>query len=102
ELTLPFNDSVMFRDIEGSDELFAEPWAFRKAYQAAMAEFLEQIRQRCHFCGFDHVLLRTGDDLGLMLSQYLHQRQRQGTQRHYGHMAAFADDDGDKSSGGAQ
>ena len=36
EIELPFNDSVLFKDIEGSEELFAEPWAFRKAYKAAM------------------------------------------------------------------
>src|SRR5690349_21938032 len=34
-----FNDSVLFRDIEGAEELFAEPWAFRKAYRSAMHAF---------------------------------------------------------------
>ena len=44
ELDLPFNDLSLFRDIEGTEELFAEPWGFRKAYQAAMQTFLSEVR----------------------------------------------------------
>src|SRR5207244_5710577 len=76
EIELPFNDSVLFRDIEGAEELFAEPWAFRKAYRNAMKRFIDDVRQRCGLGGIDHVLLRTDDDLSLGLSRYLHQRLR--------------------------
>jgi uncharacterized protein (DUF58 family) len=75
EIELPFNDSVLFKDIEGSEELFAEPWAFRKAYKAAMEEFIGDVGKRCRMAGIDHVLLKTSDDLGEALSKYLHQRQ---------------------------
>src|SRR5262249_29004596 len=30
ELELPFDGPTLFRDIEGDEELFAEPWAFRR------------------------------------------------------------------------
>ena len=76
EIELPFKDSVLFRDIEGAEELFAEPWAFRKAYQEAMEQFIGEVGQRCRFGGIDHVLLKTSDDLGMALSHYLHQRDR--------------------------
>ncbi len=76
ELELPFRDLVLFRDIEGSEELFAEPWAFRKAYQAAMQTFLDETRSACGERGIDHLLLRTDEDLGTALSYYLHARQR--------------------------
>ena len=33
ELELPFDGPTIFRDIEGDEELFAEPWAFRRSYQ---------------------------------------------------------------------
>ena len=59
------------------EELFAEPWAFRKAYKAAMEQFIREVGQRCRGGGVDHVLLRTSDDLGMALSHYLHSRQRQ-------------------------
>ena len=78
EIDLPFKDSVLFRDIEGTEQLFAEPWAFRKAYQTAMQQFIGDVRARCAAAHIDHLLLRTTDDLGVALSHYLH---RQGGRR---------------------
>ncbi len=76
ELELPFNDLVLFRDIEGTEELFAEPWAFRKAYQSAMEEFTSGTRSGCGQRGIDYILLRTDQDLADSLSHYLHARER--------------------------
>ncbi|MBI3839427.1 MAG: DUF58 domain-containing protein [Planctomycetia bacterium] len=76
ELELPFNDLVMFRDIEGQEELLAEPWAFRKAYQAAMAQFLDEVRGSCGKRGIEYLLLRTDQPLADALSHYLHSRER--------------------------
>ena len=74
EIDLPFKDSVLFRDIEGTEQLFAEPWAFRKAYAAAMQQFIGDVRGRCTAMNIDYLLLRTSDDLGVALSHYLHRR----------------------------
>ncbi len=76
ELELPFNDLVLFRDIEGNEELLAEPWAFRKAYQAAMEKFLDEVRGDCGSRGIDYLLLRTDQPLADVLSHYLHARER--------------------------
>lgn len=76
EVELPFNDNVLFRDIEGTEELFAEPWAFRQAYRAAMQEFIAAVRGGCASRGIDHLLLLTNEDLGTALSHYLHRRAR--------------------------
>jgi uncharacterized protein (DUF58 family) len=78
EIELPFKDLILFRDIEGSEELFAEPWAFRKAYQAAMEEFIAKMRDACGRRGIDYSLVRTDDDLSTSLSHYLHARERFG------------------------
>ena len=85
EIELPFDDSVLFRDIEGTlradgkiDELQAEPWAFRKAYRAAMRAFIDDVARRCRSAAIDHLLLTTDTDLGYALSTYLHGRQRGG------------------------
>jgi len=67
---------VMFRDIEGSEELLAEPWAFRKTYQAAMQTFLDEVRTGCGDRGIDYVFLRTDQSLADVLSHYLHARER--------------------------
>jgi uncharacterized protein (DUF58 family) len=78
EIELPFKNSVLFRDIEGgaaAEELFAEPWAFRKAYKQAMENFIADVRARCHYAGINHLLLKTSDELGAALSFYLHGRE---------------------------
>ncbi|HEV3415516.1 MAG TPA: DUF58 domain-containing protein [Pirellulales bacterium] len=81
EIDLPFNDSVLFRDIEGSEEIFAEPWAFRQAYKRAMEEFIDDVGNRCRAAGIDYTLLTTSDDLGQGMARYLHQRQSMAGRR---------------------
>jgi uncharacterized protein (DUF58 family) len=76
EIDLPFNDLVLFRDIEGQEQLYAEPWAFRKAYAAAMNDFITGVRDSCGARGVDYVLLRTDEELARALSHYLHARER--------------------------
>ena len=73
-MELPFDDPVLFHDIEGSEELFAEPWAFRKAYRAAMDDFIAEVRASCGSRGIDYLQLLTDQDLGNALSHYLHAR----------------------------
>ena len=78
EIDMPFKNSVLFRDIEGgktAEELFAEPWAFRKAYKEAMEKFIGEVRSRCSYAGVNHLMLRTSDSLADALSHYLHGRQ---------------------------
>ena len=75
ELELPFDGPTIFRDIEGDEELFAEPWAFRRSYQKAMAEFLEGVRKECGHRGYDHVRFLTDEPLGASLSYFLHMRE---------------------------
>ena len=38
---------VLFRDIEGSEQFFAEPWGFRKAYCEAMQQFVAEVADGC-------------------------------------------------------
>ena len=75
EMELPFDGPTVFRDIEGEEELFAEPWAFRRSYQRAMEEFLDGVRQECGKRGYDHVRFLTDEPLGTALSSFLHSRQ---------------------------
>lgn len=84
ELEMPFKDLVLFKDIEGAEEIFAEPWSFRRAYCAAMQDFLEEARGGCIARGIDHLLLRTDQDLATALSHYLHLRDRLMHVRHRG------------------
>lgn len=76
ELELPFNDLVLFRDIEGTEELYAEPWAFRNAYKAAINDFVDGVRGTCGSRAIDYLLMRTDQPVGDALSHYLHARER--------------------------
>jgi len=87
ELELPFKDSVIFRDIEGDEEVFAEPWAFRKAYAQAMQVFLSEVQGRCRYCGIDYLQLTTDQNLGEALSHFLHRRLRRARVKHNGRMS---------------
>ncbi len=78
ELTLPFDGPTIFRDIEGDEELFAEPWAFRRSYRQAMDAFLEEVRKECGNRGYDHVRFLTDERLGDSLSLFLHSREEAG------------------------
>jgi uncharacterized protein (DUF58 family) len=78
ELELPFDGPTVFHDIEGHEELFAEPWAFRRSYQKAMSDFLENVRKDCGARGYDHVRLLTDESLGASLSYFLHYREETG------------------------
>jgi uncharacterized protein (DUF58 family) len=75
ELELPFDGPTIFRDIEGDEELFAEPWAFRRSYQKAMDEFLAGVRKECGNRNYDHVRFLTDEPLGDSLSLFLHSRE---------------------------
>jgi uncharacterized protein (DUF58 family) len=89
EVELPFDGSVIFRDIEGAEEVFAEPRAFRKAYRDAMKQFLEEAERRCRICGIDYLRLMTDEDLGQTVSRHLHDRMRRAPLRHRGRMASL-------------
>ena len=84
ELELPFNGPTVFRDIEGTEELFAEPWAFRRSYQDAMKEFLAGVRKECGSRGYDHVRFLTDESLGASLSYFLHSREQTGRETRQG------------------
>ncbi len=75
ELELPFDGPTLFRDIEGDEELFAEPWGFRRSYQKAIETFLDDIQREAGNRGYDHVRFFTDTFLGETLSAFLHGRQ---------------------------
>lgn len=76
EIDLPFEDSVIFHDIEGDDELYAEPWAFRKAYSSAMNAFRDDLQRRIQAAGYQFWPVASDDDLPKLIPRYLFERRR--------------------------
>jgi len=89
EIELPFEGSVIFRDIEGEEELFAEPRAFRTAYRAAMNQFIADIERRLRVCGIDYLRILTDDDVGEVVSRHFYDRKRRAPLGHKGRMSAL-------------
>src|SRR3954453_14858313 len=78
EVEFPFDGPTLFRDIEGDEEVFAEPWAFRNSYRQAMRTFLDEVRREWGSRGYAHVRFFTDEPLGAALSSFLHGRQEAG------------------------
>jgi len=76
ELTFPFREDTLFRGLEDSRQLHAEPPALRNNYLAAVERFLADVRKTCAQAGVDHVLLSTDQKLDAVLGSYLAFRQR--------------------------
>jgi uncharacterized protein (DUF58 family) len=76
ELTFPFQDNSLFRGLEVPVELHAEPRALRKAYLEVIDRFLQDVRKTCATCGIDYILANTKQPLDVVLSSYLHARQK--------------------------
>ena len=76
ELTFPFREDTLFRGMESSAQLLAEPPALRKSYLAAVERFLSEVRKTCARAGVDHVLMSTNQKLDAMLGGYLAFRRK--------------------------
>lgn len=71
EIDFPFQDTTLFKGLEGLPELMAEPRGLRKAYQRAFNEYLKDLMVACRSVNVDYQLLRTDQPLDLALAGYL-------------------------------
>jgi uncharacterized protein (DUF58 family) len=76
EVELPFKGSVLFKDLEGEEELFAEPRGFRKAYKKAMEDFMAEVNDRCLASKIDYLPIYTDESMGQKVSHFLRKRIR--------------------------
>jgi uncharacterized protein (DUF58 family) len=79
ELSFPFKRESFFQDLELPRRMQVNPNTLRKQYLAEFRSFLDQLHQTLTDVGADHVTLRTDQDLGEILAQYLHRRAAQKT-----------------------
>lgn len=72
ELELPFEGNILFEDLEKLDlKVTADPRAIRKAYQEAVGEFMERLREGCVGNSIDYQFLSTSTPLDHALVSYL-------------------------------
>ena len=75
EVDFPFDETMLFRGLEGLSEVLAEPRALRRAYLDEMGKFTHRLRQGCREQRIDYVPVRTDQSLEVVLSSYLASRR---------------------------
>jgi uncharacterized protein (DUF58 family) len=74
ELEFPFRQSTLFRGLELMPELLTDPLGIRESYLSEFNQFVTELRQGCRLQNIDYVLLRTDQEVGRTLANYLSQR----------------------------
>jgi uncharacterized protein (DUF58 family) len=74
EMEFPFRQSTLFRGLEQMPELLTDPLGVRESYLNEFNQFVDELRQGCRLHNIDYVLLRTDQDVGRSLANYLSQR----------------------------
>ena len=75
ELTFPFREPTIFRDIESGETLAAQPSQLRSSYPDAVQEFVERYRTGCAAHGMDYRLMSTATPFDDALFDYLSRRR---------------------------
>ena len=76
EVEFPFRELTKFADMEGPDEVLADPRAIRSAYRKAMAEHIEALTRECRVAGIDYHRITTDTPLDQALVRFLGWRER--------------------------
>jgi uncharacterized protein (DUF58 family) len=74
ELDFPFRDTTLFKGLEGMADVLTDPHALKRAYQAELKSFLQELEKGCRMVDIDYVPLRTNQSLDVALSSYLASR----------------------------
>jgi len=76
ELTFPFRDPTLFKGMEEWPEMLTDPLSIRESYLRELNAHLEAVETTCRESRVDFLRLRTDDDAGLKLAEYLNRRMR--------------------------
>ncbi len=74
ELEFPFRQATLFRGLEQLPELLTDPLGVRTGYLTELQKFLDEVERGCRLHDIDYVLLRTDQDVGHALAEYLGKR----------------------------
>ncbi len=57
ELDFPFRDTTLFKGMEGMTDILTDPHALKRAYQAELGSFLQELEKGCRMVDIDYVPL---------------------------------------------
>ena len=81
ELTLPFNQAVSLKGMEGEPQLDIDPTLIREDYRRELAATLERWRRVTGESGIDFILAPTSQQPAVVLSEFAARRQSMGRRR---------------------
>lgn len=76
ERSFAFGNDAVFKDLESGEEMTTQPHQIQKAYQQAMAEYIENIKEECVNSGMEYNLLDTSVPFDKALFSYFKKRSR--------------------------
>jgi uncharacterized protein (DUF58 family) len=74
ELDFPFRQTTLFQGLEGLGEVVADPASVRRAYQAEIQSFCDEVRKGCRSLNIDYLLLRTDQPIDAALRTFIASR----------------------------
>lgn len=76
EIDFPFDDLIVFQDLETEERLQVDPHYVREEYQKLLSQFIAQYRQACLESAIEYVMTDTSVPYDFMLSRYLIKRNQ--------------------------
>lgn len=71
EIDFPFDQTTLFKGLEGSGELLTDPRVLREAYTAELKSFTDELSKMCRGMHVDFTRMNTGEPLDVALSGFL-------------------------------
>lgn len=76
ERSFAFGRDAVFKDLETSEEIITQPFQIQKAYQQAMSEYIEYLKEECLNSGIEYNLIDTSTPFDKALFSYFRKRAR--------------------------
>lgn len=76
ERSFAFGRDAVFKDLETSEEIVTQPFQIQKAYQQAMTEYIENLKEECLNSGIEYNLIDTSTPFDKALFSYFKKRRR--------------------------
>ena len=78
EISFPFENEVILKDMETGEEVPAVPWDMRREYRSRVSSWISRYRSVLRQSGIDYVPINTQTTFDVALFSYLEKRQRMG------------------------
>ena len=78
EVSFPFEQEVILKDMETDEEIPAVPWEIRREYKGRVASWINNYRTVLRQSAIDYVPVKTSTPFDVALFSYLEKRQRLG------------------------